>query len=122
MPTACAGGYTHVRVFFFVVVVFFVTESRKRDEMKIRWVGLAEGTKERGEGTTGRGMNDEDNEWETQTGLQHMRILRQRGGWARAWEEGRRNSAACIAFSLIPATRSWEERGGALKSPWKCID
>lgn len=26
---------------------FFATESGKRDEMEIRWVGLAEGTKER---------------------------------------------------------------------------
>lgn len=70
--------------------------------MEIRWVGLAEGTKERGEGTTGRGMNDEDNEWGTQAGSQHVHGE----GGARAWEEGRRNSAACFAFSLIPVTRS----------------
>lgn len=29
------------------------------------------------------------------------------GGRARAWEEGRRNSAARFAFGLIPATRSF---------------
>lgn len=54
-----------------------------------------------------RGMNDGDDEWEMQTGLRHMHILWRRGGWARAWVEGCRNSAACIAFNLIPAIRSF---------------
>lgn len=75
---------------------------------------MAEWTKEGGEQMTGRGMNDGDNEWETQTGLQHMHILWQRGGWARAWVEGCRNSAASFAFSLIPTIRS---RGVLTASP-----
>lgn len=55
--------------------------------MEIRWVGLAEGTKERGEGTTGRGMNDEDNEWGTQAGSQHVH------GGEGGGERGRRDAA-----------------------------
>lgn len=90
----------------------------KATEIKTRWEGLRERTKGGG-WTTGRGMNDGDNEWETQTDIRapvadySARTSSSRDDWSTyvwvsrvsVWVEGCRNSAAYFASGLIPAAQ-----------------
>lgn len=70
-------------------------------------MGLAEGTKE-------RGMNDEDNEWETQTGLQHMHVL---VGASVGGGTPQQCSLFCLQFD--PCNSVWR---GSRRTSSKCID
>lgn len=100
-------------------------EGKDKTEMEMGWEGLGEGTKQGGRRMTGRGMNDGDNEWETQTVTRPSRtIVRARppakmtgvrtcewAGWVRGWRD-----AATVqlrlpsVWSLQPALRGAPRR------------
>lgn len=116
VPTACVGGWMGACACFYDWERVGEKRRQRSKQGGRDWENEQKGG---GGWTTGRGMNDGDNEWETQTDIRapvadySARTSSSRDDWSTyvwvsrvsVWVEGCRNSAAYFASGLIPAAQ-----------------